>query len=78
MKSYILGDLDIEEDLDDSFEISSNSSASKGKQILIKKFIEDEDEGYLGNEAFQGFIAKQSPFSFKNPIFFSCPNTKFT
>ena len=57
MKSYILGDLDIEEG-DDSFEISSNSSASKGKQILVKKFIEDEDEGYLGNEVFNGFIAK--------------------
>ena len=31
MKSYILGDLDIEDGQDDSFEISSNSSASKGK-----------------------------------------------
>ena len=57
MKSYILGDLDIEEG-DDSFEISSNSSTSKVSQILVKKFIEDEDEGYLGNEVFNGFIAK--------------------
>ena len=33
--------------------------------------------GYLANEAYQGFIADKSPLSFKNPIFFSCPNSKF-
>lgn len=35
------------------------------------------NNGYLANEAYQGFIAEKSPFSFKNPIFFSCPNSKF-
>jgi hypothetical protein len=30
----------------------------------------------INNECFQGFIASKSPFSFKNPIFYSCPNNK--
>ena len=91
VKSYILGDLDISsEECDlESFEISSNSSQAKqtpqsnstnkrnNSQPSIKKFHEDEDQDYyLRDEAFKGFIAKQSPFSFKNPIFFSCPNNK--
>lgn len=45
----------------------------------MKRFQEDEElnNGYLANEAYQGFIAEKSPLSFKNPIFFSCPNSKF-
>jgi hypothetical protein len=92
VKSYILGDLDISsEECDlESFEISSNSSQAakctpqsnstnkrNNSQPSIKKFQEDEEQDcYLRDEAFKGFIAKQSPFSFKNPIFFSCPNNK--
>ena len=86
MKSYILGSLDISSDGSEfnSYEISSNSSAksvvSGGRiqpNLNKKKFQEDEDEGeYLENEAFNGFMQKQSPFSFKNSIFFSCPINK--
>lgn len=59
-----------------------NESSSKKLEPLhnFNKFQADpahhEDGGYLRNEAFQGFISKQSPFSFKNPIFYSCPNNK--
>lgn len=78
VKSYILGDLDISNDEDqededsNSFEISSNSS---GKMPLNPESLKqlEEDQPYLCNEA---FISKQSPFSFKNPIFYSCPNNK--
>lgn len=82
MKSYILGDLDISaSEESNSFEISSNSSVSSPlqKQSLlsssVKKFQEDDytPSNYLINDA---FISKQSPFSFKNPIFFTCPNNK--
>jgi hypothetical protein len=84
MTSYILGDLDIsgeseeeESEFASSFEISSNSSARLSSKVVPgKKFCEDDQQGYLKDEAFQGFISKQSPFSFKNPIFFSCPNNK--
>ena len=90
VKSYILGDLDLSSDDADlhSFEISSNSSQAKsiGDDMLqpahhnksAKVVHEDQeiDDGYLRDEDFKGFIAKQSPFSFKNPIFFSCPNNK--
>lgn len=54
-------------------------SALNKKAKCTKKFQEDDEpsRGYLANEAYQGFIAEKSPFSFKNPIFFSCPNSKF-
>jgi len=35
-----------------------------------RKYILDESKD------FNAFIAEKSPFSFKNPIFFSCPNNK--
>ena len=73
MKSYILGDLDISSEENDleSFEISSNSSQEKqtpkssnatkrnNSQPSVKRFQEDEEQDcYLRDEAFQGFIAK--------------------
>ena len=64
----------------------SSSSLAKSNSVSArnankKKFKEDREsqegkEGYLRDDQFQGFISKQSPFSFKNPIFFSCPNNK--
>ena len=55
------------------------SATLNKKAKCTKKFQEDDElnRGYLANEAYQGFIAEKSPFSFKNPIFFSCPNSKF-
>lgn len=38
--------------------------------------MEDNNGGYMLNKAYEGFIANKSPFSFKNPIFYSCPNNK--
>ena len=70
MTSYILGDLDISENEEEasefgSLELSSNSGT------------EGSCRGPQNNEeTFGGFISKQSPFSFKNPIFFTCPNQK--
>ena len=64
MTSYILGDLDIsaesheeESEFASSFEISSNSSAPKilPEPAGVKQFQEDT---YLKDEAFQGFISK--------------------
>jgi hypothetical protein len=58
------------------------SNSLSGRNANVKLFKEDrksdveKQDGYLRDDQFQGFISKQSPFSFKNPIFFSCPNNK--
>ena len=46
----------------------------------MKRFQEDEElnNGYLANEAYQGFIAEKSPLSFKYLIFFSYINRKIS
>jgi hypothetical protein len=71
-----------------SFEISSNSSdelkptspimsspQAKPMSSGLKQFQEDamQPSNYLISDA---FICKQSPFTMKNPIFFTCPNNK--
>lgn len=91
VKTYVLGDLDISsnegDELTNSFDLSSNTSKSiKSFQSIeeasnsplkgnsMKNFKEDDEPQDGFNNAC--FIAQQSPFSFKNPIFYSCPNRK--
>lgn len=70
MTSYILGDLDISENEEEASEFGSlELSSNSGTEGSYRGPANHE-------EAFGGFISKQSPFSFKNPIFFSCPNQK--
>lgn len=87
--SYVLGDLDIEKaensDGSESFEISSNTSAVKSEEDQNEKdavcsFLSSKHDASAQkpeiNEAnllYKSFLSDRSPFSFKNPIFFSCP-----
>lgn len=88
--SYVLGDLDIEKDDNngsESFEISSNTSAVKSEEGQNEKdavsFLSSRNDTSAKkpviNDAtllYRSFAADKSPFSFKNPIFFSCPQGK--
>ena len=72
---------------DDHEDLEFVKTKDKGQKNIAKRAskkarkdeVDDElGKGYLANEAFKGFLADKSPISFKNPIFFSCPNSKFT
>jgi len=68
-----------EELLGNSFEISSNSSKGFDLSPDKSKAVIEQVDNYNAMQDIQkfgGFIAQQSPLSFKNPIFFSCPSNK--